>query len=138
MKDLVLNTISIDNKVVSVDDFISHNEYSLDKWYCFADFVLIRFNNVVLVRDLLSLKQKLVEYNEIYVKVLSACNYYTSVFGKKFKSVTEISKFIGLDNYDDETSLISYNMNPTTYWNSDAISAFKNKINVYLSEVDYN
>ena len=41
-------------------------------------------------------------------------------------------------NYDDETSLISYNMNPTTYWNSDAISAFKNKINVYLSEVDYN
>ena len=103
MKDLVLNTISIDNKVVSVDDFISHNEYSLDKWYCFADFVLIRFNNIVLVRDLLSLKQKLVEYNEIYVKVLSACNYYTSVFGKKFKSVTEISKFIGLDNYDDET-----------------------------------
>ena len=41
-------------------------------------------------------------------------------------------------NYDDETSLISYNMNPTTYWNSDAISAFKNKINVYLSEFDYN
>lgn len=103
MKDLVLNTISIDNKVVSVDDFISHNEYSLDKWYCFADFVLIRLNNVVLVRNFLSLKQNLVEYNEIYVKVLSACDYYTSVLGKDFKSVTEISEFIGLDNYDDET-----------------------------------
>lgn len=41
-------------------------------------------------------------------------------------------------NYDDETSLVSYDMQPTTYWNSDAISSFKNKINIYLSEVDYN
>lgn len=41
-------------------------------------------------------------------------------------------------NYDDETSLVSYDMQPATYWNSDAITNFKNKINVYLSEVIYN
>lgn len=41
-------------------------------------------------------------------------------------------------NYDDETSLVSYNMRPNTYWNEDAINNFRNKINTYLSEADYN
>ena len=41
-------------------------------------------------------------------------------------------------NYDDETSLVSINMQPNTYWDNDTISAFRDKINIYLSEVDYN
>lgn len=41
-------------------------------------------------------------------------------------------------NYDDETSLVSYDMRPNTYWNEDAINNFRNKINTYLSEADYN
>lgn len=41
-------------------------------------------------------------------------------------------------NYDDETSLVSFDMRPDTYWNEDAITNFHNKINTYLSEADYN
>lgn len=41
-------------------------------------------------------------------------------------------------NYDDETSLVSFDMRPDTYWNEDAITSFHNKINTYLSEADYN
>ena len=41
-------------------------------------------------------------------------------------------------NYDDETSLVSINMQPNAYWDNDTISAFRDKINIYLSEVDYN
>ena len=41
-------------------------------------------------------------------------------------------------NYDDETSLVSFDMRPDTYWNEDAITNFRNKINTYLSEADYN
>ena len=41
-------------------------------------------------------------------------------------------------NYDDETSLVSYDMQPSTYWNSDTVNDFHNKINTYLSEADYN
>ena len=41
-------------------------------------------------------------------------------------------------NYDDETSLVSYDMRTDTYWNEDAITNFHNKINTYLSEADYN
>ena len=41
-------------------------------------------------------------------------------------------------NYDDETSLVSYDMQPSTYWNSDTVKDFQNKINTYLSEADYN
>ena len=41
-------------------------------------------------------------------------------------------------NYDDETSLVSYDMRPNTYWNEDAINNFSNKINTYLREADYN
>ena len=41
-------------------------------------------------------------------------------------------------NYDDETSLVSFDMRPDTYWNEDAIKSFHNKINTYLSEADYN
>ena len=41
-------------------------------------------------------------------------------------------------NYDDETSLVSYDMQPNTYWNSDTVNDFHNKINTYLSEADYN
>ena len=40
-------------------------------------------------------------------------------------------------NYDDETSLVSFDMRPDTYWNEDAITSFHNKINTYLSEADY-
>ena len=41
-------------------------------------------------------------------------------------------------NYDDETSLVSFDMRPDTYWNEEAITSFHNKINTYLSEADYN
>lgn len=41
-------------------------------------------------------------------------------------------------NYDDETSLVSFDMRPDTYWNEVAITSFHNKINTYLSEADYN
>ena len=41
-------------------------------------------------------------------------------------------------NYDDETSLVSFDMRPDTYWNEDASTSFHNKINTYLSEADYN
>ena len=30
--------------------------------------------------------------------------------------------------YDDETSLVSYDMQPSTYWNSDAVNDFHNKM----------
>lgn len=41
-------------------------------------------------------------------------------------------------NYDDETALYSYNMTPDKYWNEKTISDFKNKINIYLGEDNYN
>jgi len=40
-------------------------------------------------------------------------------------------------NYDDETSLVSLNMKPSTYWNSEKVEEFRNKIELYLSEADY-
>lgn len=41
-------------------------------------------------------------------------------------------------NYDDETSLVPYNMTIEEYWNYYKKDEFANKIRIYLSEYDYS
>jgi len=81
--------------------------------------------------------KKLKNFREIedilstYLKITDTGDEYLFTPALVFVSNGEII------NYDDETSLVSLNMNPSTYWNSEKEEEFRNKIETFLSEADY-